>query len=79
LAILASLSVGISDIWSIALVLKPNFLLIALQENFGPIVLLHPMQCSNFHHYPFRWLASVGCAGFHHQMDIQEGLVFGNR
>jgi hypothetical protein len=75
LAILVSLNVGISDIWSIALVLKPNFLPIALQENFGPIVLL---QCSNFHHYPFRWLASVGCAGFHQPMDNLDGLVFGN-
>jgi hypothetical protein len=79
LAILGSLSVGIADIWSIALVLKPNFLPIALQESFGRIVLLHPMQCSNFHHYPFRSLESVECAGFHHQMDNMEGPVFGSR
>jgi hypothetical protein len=79
LAILASLSVGISDIWSIALALKLNFLLIALQESFGPIVLLHPMQCSNFHHYPFRFQEGVECAGFHHRMDNKEGLGSGSR
>jgi hypothetical protein len=75
LAILVALNVGISDIWSIALVLKPNFLPIAVQENFGRIVLL---QCSNFHHHPFRLQESVGCAGFHHPMDNKEVLVFGS-